>query len=149
MPLRRLDAQARAIVNLANDIAHEYELEFVGTEHVLLAILRDGGSLGARVLGKLGVTEQKTRAVVDQLVQRGKEDTWVFGRLPGSPFYQNVIERALVIADQLKAKSISGEHLLLALFHDKESIASRTLRSMGVTIKKCRDELLRKPPATG
>jgi len=149
MSLRRLDAKARAIVNLANDIAHEWDLEFVGTEHVLLAILRHNGSLGAQVLTKLGITEEKARARVDELVQRGKEDTWVFGRLPGSPFFQNVIERALTVADQLKAQSVSGEHLLLALFQDKESIASRTLTSLGVTLKKCRDAVLRETSATG
>ena len=143
MPHRRLDARARAIVNLANDIAHEYELEYVGTEHILLAILRHNNSIGARILGKLGITEDKARARVDELVQRGKEDTWVFGRLPGSPLFQNVIERAMAVADQLKAQSIGSEHLLLALFQDKESTASRTLTSLGVTLKKCRDELLR------
>lgn len=143
MPLRSLNSDARAVVNLANDIAHEYELEFVGTEHVLLAILRHGSNVGARALNHLGVDEQKARIKIDELVQRAKEDTWVFGRLPGSPHYRNVIERAMEIADQLEAKLIGSEHLLLALFHNKESTAQQTLTSLGLTLKKCRDEVLR------
>lgn len=143
MPLRRLAQECRAIIKLANEIAHEYELEYVGTEHILLAIVRHDDSVGARVLNRLGVDEQKARAKVDDLVQRAKEDTWVFGRLPGSPHYQDVIERAMEIAEQLEAKVIGSEHLLLALFHDSESTAQQALTGLGVTHKKCRDEVLR------
>jgi len=143
MPLRRLDADARAVVNLANDIAHEYEMEYVGTEHILLAILRHDDNVGARALHKLGVDEDKVRAAIDDIVQRAKEDTWVFGRLPGSPHYRNVIERAMEVAEQLESQSIGRAHLLLALYHDKESTAQRTLTGLGVTLKKCRDQVLR------
>lgn len=143
MPLKRLNDDARAVVSLANDIAHEYELEYVGTEHILLAILRHDHSAGARVLHNLGLDEMKTRDKIDELVQRDKEDTWVFGRLPGTPHYLNVIERAMEVAEQLEASRIGSEHLLLALFADRESTARRALASLGVTPKKCRDEVLR------
>jgi len=143
MPLRRLAEDSRAIINLANDIAHEYELEYVGTEHILLAILRHDSSLGARVLRALGLDEDSARTMVDDIVQRSKEDTWVLGRLPGSPHYRDVIERAMEIADQLEATRIGSEHLLLALFHDKESTARRALAAAGISQKKCRDEVLR------
>ena len=143
MPLRRLDAEARAVVNLANDIAHEFELEYVGTEHILLAILWHNDNVGARVLQKLGLTEDKVRAAIDELFRRAKEDTWVFGRLPGSPHYRNVIERAMEVAEQLESQSIGSAHLLLALYHDKESTAQRTLAGLGISQKKCRDVVLR------
>lgn len=143
MPLKRLDDHARAVIQIANDIAHEYELEFVGTEHVLLAILRHGSNVGATALRKLGIDEDKARAQIDDLVQRAKEDTWVFGRLPGSPHYRNVIERAMEVAEQLEAKAIGCEHLLLALYNDKESTARQALASLGATVKKCRDAVLR------
>jgi ATP-dependent Clp protease ATP-binding subunit ClpC len=142
MPLRRLDAEARAVIDLANDIAYEYGLEYVGTEHILLAIVRHADNMGARVLGKFGVHEDKIRAKVDEFVQRAKEDTWVFGRLPGSPHYRDVIERAMGIADQLEARTIGSAHLLLALFHDDNSTAQQALLGLGVTQKKCRDEVL-------
>ena len=114
MPMQHLDSNARAIVKLADDIAHEYELDYVGTEHILLAILRHNQGLGARVLRELGVAEENARRAVDHLVQRSKEDTWVFGRLPGSPHYRKVIESAIEEANQLEAKLIGSEHLLCA-----------------------------------
>jgi len=143
MPLKRLTDDAREVVSLANDIAHEYELEYVGTEHILLAILRHNGNVGARALLKLGVDEEKAKAGINEIVQRAKEDTWVFGRLPGSPHYRNVIERAMEVAEQLEASLIGSEHLLLALYRDRESTARRALLGLGVTLKKCRDEVLR------
>ena len=143
MPLKRLDTEARTVVSLANDIAHEFELEYVGTEHILLAILRHDDNVGARVLHKLGLTEEKVRAAIDDLFRSAKEDTWVFGRLPGSPHYRNVIERAMEVAEQLESQSIGSAHLLLALYHDKESTAQRTLTGLGISQKKCRDAVLR------
>jgi ATP-dependent Clp protease ATP-binding subunit ClpC len=143
MPLRRLTEDARAIVQLANEIAHEYELEYVGTEHVLLAILRCDHSVGARVLNALGVDEMVAQAKIDDLVKHAMEDTWVFGRLPGSPHYRDVIERAMEIAEQLEATLIGSEHLLLALYHDEQSTAQRALLALGVTQEKCRDEVLK------
>ena len=143
MPLRRLDAEARVVVDLANDIAHEYELEFVGTEHVLLAIFRHGQNPAARALARLGVTAEQVQTAVDDLIQRAKEDTWVFGRLPCSPHYRNVIERAMEIAEQLEAPAIGAAHILLALYHDKDSAAQRMLVDLGATPRKCRDAVLR------
>lgn len=142
MPLRRLNSDARTVVDLANEIAHEFELEYVGTEHVLLALLRQADNAGARALGRLGLDEGKVRAAVEQIYGRAKEDTWVFGRLPGSPHYRNVIERAMEVADQLESQTIGPAHLLLALFSDKESTAHQTLAGLGVTLKRCRDAVL-------
>ncbi len=149
MPLRRLDEEARAVIALANDIAHEYELEYVGTEHVLLAILRHGDNVGARVLARLGVDEDKVRGLVEEIAQREKEDTWVFGRLPGSPHYRSVIERALETAEQLESQSIGTAHLLLALYYDRESTAQRALSALGIPLRKCRDLVLRELAAAG
>ncbi|MEW6250247.1 MAG: Clp protease N-terminal domain-containing protein [Planctomycetota bacterium] len=149
MPLRRLDDEARAVIALANEIAHEYELEYVGTEHILLAILRHGDNIGARVLGRLGVDEERVRASLAEIAQRAKEDTWVFGRLPGSPHYRNVIERAMETAEQLESHSIGTAHLLLALYYDKDSAAQQTLAALGVPLRKCRDLVLRELTAAG
>jgi ATP-dependent Clp protease ATP-binding subunit ClpC len=143
MPLRRLNDDGRAVVNFANQIAHEQGLEYVGTEHILLAILRHNNCLGARVLHKLGVKEETVLTTLKKLLQRAKEDTWVFGRLPGSPNYRDVIERAMEISDQLEAQTIGSEHLLLALFHNEENVAQQALTTLGVTPSKCRAEVLR------
>jgi len=149
MPLQRLDNDARMVFQLANDIAHEYEQEYVGTEHVLLAILRHDTCAGARALNDLGVDEQAARSSIDELIQRAKEDTWVFGRLPGSPHYRGVIERALEIAGELDHTLIGSSHLLLALFHDKESTARQTLATLGVTYNQCREAVIKQLAADG
>ncbi len=143
MPHRRLDDAGRAVIALANTIAHEDALEYVGSEHILLAILRHNQGAAATALRNLGLDEARVRATIDDLVQRSKEDTWVFGRLPGTPHYLNMLEKAMEIAEQLEAPRIGPEHLLLALFHDRESTARRALSTLGVTQKKCRDEVLK------
>lgn len=140
--LRRLDNDARAIIELANTIAHEYELEYVGTEHILLAILRHNQGAGARALQQLGLDEARVRAQIDDLARRDMEDTWVFGRLPGTPHYRDVIERAQRLTDQLEGQQIGSAHLLLALYHDQECSAQRALAALGLTPETCRAAVL-------
>jgi ATP-dependent Clp protease ATP-binding subunit ClpC len=149
MPMRHLDAHGRAVVNLANEIARDEGLDYVGTEHVLLGILRHDEGIGSRVLRRLGVTEERARQVIAQIVQRDKEDTWVFGRLPGTPNYRRVIELAIEEAARLNARQIGSEHLLLALLREKDTTAGRALAALGVAATKCRQEILRElaPPS--
>lgn len=138
-----LDGDARAIVKLADEIAREFELDYVGTEHVLLAILRHGRGLGATVLARFKVDEARARAEVDRILAQSLEDTWVFGRLPGSPHFRNVIERAIDESAQLESNEIRSEHLLLALLREKGSTAQLILEKLGVTLKQAREEILR------
>ena len=79
------------VIRIANRIAREYDQEYVGTEHLLLAIQREGTGIGAAVLDKHGVTADKLRAEVDRLMRKQMEETWVFGRLPGTPHFKNVM----------------------------------------------------------
>ncbi|MFQ6048798.1 MAG: Clp protease N-terminal domain-containing protein [Phycisphaerae bacterium] len=145
MSYPRLDKNAGRIVKkVAQEIAYEFELDYVGTEHILLAILRHGGGLGARVLHSFGITEDRARNKVDEVLQREMEDTWVFGRLPGSPRYRNVLAHAIDEATQLESKQIGSEHLLLALLRERGSTAQRVLARFGVSLKKCRAEILKR-----
>jgi ATP-dependent Clp protease ATP-binding subunit ClpC len=139
--MQHLNADATAVVKLANDIAHEYEQEYVGTEHVLLAILRHNDCGGARILSSMGVDETRARDMVDKLVQRAKEDTWVFGRLPGSPNYRRVIELAIEEATRLNSKLIGSEHLLLGLLRERGTTGQAALAHLGVSYKSCRDQI--------
>lgn len=144
MPMQHLDADAQAIVKLSNEIAYEFELDFVGTEHILLAILRYGGGVGAEVLRDLGLTEQKAREILEQIIQREKEDTWVFGRLPGSPHFRNVMAEAIEEANALDATTIRSEHLLLALLREAGSTADRILSTAGISKERCLDAILKR-----
>jgi len=134
---------ARIVKKVAQEIAYEFELDYVGTEHILLAILRHRGGVGVKVLQGFDVTEDQARETVEEVLKRDMEDTWVFGRLPGSPHYRNVLAHAIDEATQLEAKRIGSEHLLLALLREQGSTAQRVLAKLGVTLKKCRAAVLK------
>jgi ATP-dependent Clp protease ATP-binding subunit ClpC len=134
---------AKVIKKVAQEIAYEFELDYVGTEHILLAILRHGEGIGASVLESFGVSEEAARETVEEVLKRDMEDTWVFGRLPGSPHYRNVLAHAIDEATQLEATRIGSEHLLLALLRERGSTAQRVLAKHGVTLKKCRAAVLK------
>ena len=124
------DDATRNAVKLAGDIARDYDLDYVGTEHILLGICREETGLGGRLLEQRGLTEPKVRAEVDRLIQKSMEDTWVLGRLPGSPHFRNVIARALDIAREMDSKELRTEHLLLALLSEEGSVAYRALKTL-------------------
>jgi len=130
------------VIKLANRIAHEYDREYVGTEHVLLAILREGTGVGAGVLKKNSVTEGKLRDEIDKLIKKQMEETWVFGRLPGTPHFKNVVATAIQQCQELEAKEVCTEHLLLALLIEKGSVAYKALKALGLTYDEARNDVL-------
>src|SRR5262245_14837113 len=111
--MQHLDANADAAVKLAQSVAYEYGLDYVGTEHILLGVLRHTRGGGASALEELGVTEPAVANEVKDVMENVSEDTWVFGRLPGSPHFRNVMVLAQDEAAQLEARQIGTEHLLL------------------------------------
>ena len=130
------------VIKLANAIAREYDQEYVGTEHVLLAILREGTGVGAAIMKKHGITEGKLRDEIDRLVKKRLEETWVFGRLPGTPHFKNVMAIAIQECQQLAAKEVCSEHLLLALLQEKGSVAFKAITHLGLTYDKVRAEIV-------
>ena len=137
----KLSTRVEGVVKLAHDIAREYDEEYVGTEHVLLAISREGTGVGAKVLLKHGATPEKIKEQVDQLIKHSMEETWVFGRLPGSPHFKNVVAGAIEAARQLESKEVCTEHLLLALLKEKGSVAHSALQNLGVKIEEVRSDV--------
>jgi len=131
------------VIKLANKIAREYEQEYVGTEHVLLAIVREGTGLGARILHERGLTEDKIKAAVDKLIMASLEDTWVFGRLPGTPHFKNVVARAIEEARKLTSKEVCTEHLLLALLVEKGCVAYEAMKGLGLSAGSVRQDVQR------
>lgn len=130
------------VIKFANAIAHEYDREYVGTEHILLAILREGTGVGAAVLTQRGVTEGKLRGEIDKLIKKQMEETWVFGRLPGTPHFKNVVATAIQQCQQLESKELCTEHLLLALLVEKGSVAYKALKSLGLTYDQVKGDVL-------
>jgi ATP-dependent Clp protease ATP-binding subunit ClpC len=130
------------VIKIANQIAREYDQEYVGTEHVLLAIQREGTGIGAKVFEKRGITAERLREEVDKLVKKRLEETWVFGRLPGTPHFKNVVAIAIGQCQQIKAKEVCTEHLLLALLRERGSVAYKALKTLGLGYDDVRADLL-------
>lgn len=143
MALQHLSPDAEAVNKLAQKIAQDHEQEYVGTEHILLAIVRQNNSVASRVLAHFGVDDTKVTKAVDEVIQKSKEDTWVFGRLPGSPHFRNVMAHAIEESAQLESKSVGSEHLLLALLRERGCVAERVLTGLGVTLRTCREEVVK------
>ncbi len=141
--MEKLSRQVDGIIKLANQIAREYEQEYVGTEHVLLAIAREGQGRGAAVLSDHGANEVRIRQQIDKLIKASLEDTWVFGRLPGTPHFRNVMAKAIEEARKLKSAEVCSEHLLLGLLTETGSVGQSALKSLGLTTKSVRESLAR------
>lgn len=140
----KLTPRMESIIKLSQRVAREYEQEYVGTEHLLLAILREGSNVGAEILHEAGVDLVRAKAVVDRLIRSSLEDTWVFGRLPGTPHFRNVMSAAIEEARQLESKFVCAEHLLLALAREKGSVAAAALDELGVTGQAIRAQITRR-----
>jgi len=129
------------VIKLANVIAREYEREYVGTEHLLLAIRREGEGIGAQILAKRHLSEELLREEIDKLIKNQMDETWVFGRLPGTPHFKNVMAKAIEECQALKSSSVDTEHLLLALLRERGCVAFKALESLGVTYDAAREAL--------
>ena len=138
-----LSSEAQTIFNLAKEFSRQYGLSHVGTEHLLLAILGETEGLGARVLADLGVDQDAAKERIDELLKLRSHESWVMGRLPGTPHFRDVISRA---AEQAKGGGnwqVRSEHLVLALLAEPQSIGCQALQALGVTLDAARKALAR------
>ena len=140
----KLTPRMDRIIRLSQEIAREYEQDYVGTEHLLLAILSDGTGVGSAILKNHSVTMAKAKRVVDELIRSRMEDTWVFGRLPGTPHFRNVMASAIEEARQLESKVVCSEHLLIALAREKGSVAQVSLSELGISAGTIRAEITKR-----
>jgi len=133
--MKRLSKRANQVLQMARAAAREYGQSYVGTEHLLLGIIREGTSLAARTLLDHGANEDRAKSAIDQRLNRHMEKTWVTGRVPGSPHFMNVFGRAERIADRLGQPHICVEHLLAALLTKTGSVGNEALRTMGISME--------------
>jgi ATP-dependent Clp protease ATP-binding subunit ClpC len=136
--------QTEAVMRLAKEAAREHGLGYVGTEHLLLGIVREGQGLGAQILLELGVTEYNAQAEVDRRVHARLNETWVLGRLPGTPHFRDVGARAEAEARGSANWQISSEHLLLALLAERDSVGHQVLQALGVSLESVRRSIARR-----
>ena len=126
------------VIRLANQLARDDELEYVGTEHVLVAILREGTGIGAAALVKNGITMDALRREIVRLMKTRMEDTWVFGRLPGTPHFRNVMSAAVRQCKKLGAAEVCTEHVLLALRKQRGCTAQKVLSALDLSYDQLR-----------
>jgi len=143
-----LSKQAENIIQLAKDAAREYGQGYVGTEHLLLAIVREGDGLGAKVLAEMDVTEEKLKEQITVLLKARMHQTWVMGRLPGTPHFRDVLTQAAKEARGTANWQIQSEHLLLALLQERDSIGYQALKGLGLAADAVRKTLLAPRVAT-
>lgn len=132
----RFTKKARRVLSLANEEAQSLNHGYIGTEHLLLGLVREGDGVAARVLKDLGVDLPKVRAGVEDIVGRGKRAT--LGRIGLTPRTKRVIELAVDEARRLSHHYIGTEHLLLGLAREGNGIAADVLASLGVSLDQVR-----------
>jgi len=137
----QLSKGCEKVIRLANKIAHEYEQEYGGTEHLLLAIARGGSGPAVEFMQAQSVDEARLKSVIDKIIKQSMEATWVFGRLPGTPHFRNVMAGAIAEAAKLGSKEIQIEHLFLGLLNEKGSVAESALADLGVTLSLAQKEI--------
>jgi hypothetical protein len=146
-PFRRFTPRARAAVVHAQDEAVRLDHQYIGTEHLLLGLLRVEDGLAARVLGKLDVTLEASRAAVVEIIGRGTGvDVGCHRKGPGIPFTpraKKVLELSLREAKVLDHDYIGTEHLLLGLAREGEGVAIQVLATQGTDAQAVRAEVER------
>src|SRR5215213_9530101 len=137
----RFTERARKVVVLAQDEARHFNHNYIGTEHLLLGLLREDEGVAAQALYSLNVNLDEVREQVESIVGYGEEGTG--GQAPFTPRSKKVLELALREALQLGHNYIGTEHILLGLVRESEGVAARVLSNLGVDPDKVRREVVR------
>jgi len=137
----RFTDRARKVMALANQEAQRFNHEYIGTEHVLLGLVKEGSGVGANVLKNIGVELRKVRLEVEKLVKSGP-DIVTMGKLPQTPRAKKVIEYAIEEARSLNHNYIGTEHLLLGLLREHDGVAAQVLMNLGLKLEEVREEVL-------
>jgi ATP-dependent Clp protease ATP-binding subunit ClpC len=137
----RFTERARQVVVLAQDEARALGHNYIGTEHILLGLLREEEGVAARVLESLDVTAEEVRAQVKRLIGQGDEEI-VTGQIPFTPRAKKVLELALREALSLKHSYIGPEHILLGVARENDGVAARILLDFGADAETIRAQTM-------
>ncbi len=137
----RFTDRARKVMALANQEAQRFNHEYIGTEHVLLGLVKEASGVGANVLKNLTIDLRKVRLEVEKLVKSGP-DMVTMGRLPHTPRAKKVIEFAIEEARNLNHNYVGTEHLLLGLLREHDGVAAQVLLNLGLKLEEVRLEVL-------
>ena len=134
----KFSERARRVLSLAQEEAQRFNHNYIGTEHVLLGLVRETEGVAARVLSSVGVDLNKVRSAVEFIIGRGEKP--VQGEIGLTPRAKKVVELAVDEARRMNHTYIGTEHLLIGLLREGEGVAAGVLESLGVTLDKVRTE---------
>jgi len=137
----RFTERARKVIILAKEEARRFNHDYIGTEHILLGLIREGEGVAAAVLQKLGVSLENIRLEIEKLVQPGPT-TQIIGDIPFTPRAKKALELAAEEARSLGHNYIGTEHILLGLIREGEGIASQVLLNLGLDLNTVRNEVM-------
>ncbi len=137
----RFTERARKVIILAKEEARRFNHDYIGTEHILLGLVREGEGVAAAVLQKLDVSLENIRLEIEKLVQPGPT-TQIIGDIPFTPRAKKALELAAEEARSLGHNYIGTEHLLLGLIREGEGIASQVLLNLGMDLNSVRNEVM-------
>lgn len=132
--------RARKVLHLAHEEAQRLQHNYIGTEHLLLGLMREGDGVAAKVLSNLGVDLDKARSSVESILGRGNRV--VTGEIGLTPRAKKVIELAVDEARHLHHHYIGTEHLLLGLVREGHGIGAGVLENLGVSLEKARTQTM-------
>ncbi len=132
--------RARKALHLAQEEAQRLQHNYIGTEHLLLGLIREGEGVAAKVLNNLGIDLEKARSSVESIIGRGNRV--VIGELGLTPRAKKVIGLAMDEARHLHHHYLGTEHLLLGLVREGQGIGAGVLESLGVNLEKMRVQTL-------
>ncbi len=137
----RFTERARKVIVLAKEEARRFNHDYIGTEHLLLGLIREGEGVAAAVLQKMGLSLESIRLEVEKLVQPGPS-TQIQGDVPFTPRSKKALELAAEEARSLGHNYIGTEHLLLGLIREGEGVASQVLLNLGLDLNRVRSEIM-------
>ena len=137
----RFTERARKVIILAKEEARRFNHDYIGTEHLLLGLIREGEGVAAAVLQKMGLSLQNIRLEIEKLVQPGPT-TQILGDIPFTPRAKKALELSAEEARSLGHNYIGTEHLLLGLIREGEGVASQVLMNLGLDLNKVRNEVM-------
>jgi ATP-dependent Clp protease ATP-binding subunit ClpC len=139
--------RARKVLQLAQEEAQRLHHNYIGTEHLLLGLVREGEGVAGQVLKSLDVDLEKVRKAVEDIIGRG--DSLVFGEIGLTPRAKKVIELAVDEARRLNHHYIGTEHLLLGLLREGEGVGAGVLERFGLSLQEVRVKTIQVLQAKG
>lgn len=137
----RFTDRARKVFQLANQEAQKLNHEYIGTEHVLLGLVKEGNGIASNVLKILDINLERLRIEVEKIVRPGNKMI-TMGKLPQTPRTKAVVEYAIDEARKFNHNYIGTEHILLGLLREGEGVAAQVLLNLGVKLEEIREEVL-------